>query len=149
MQKVILKFGDGEYPFLLRIGEIDELQRLTGTGMGDIVARLMKGAWYYRDIYDTIRLGLIGAGCAPMRAKQLVDLYVEGRPVADMQDESSPLTVAMQIVEAFCFGTTDILEGEEPVPEGKPQEGADPESTSPSSTDKGRASGGRRNRSKK
>jgi len=147
--EVLLKWGDGEYLFKLRIKEIDELQRVCGAGFGEIATRLMHGRPYYRDVYDTIRLGLIGGGTAPVKAKELVEMYVDGRPMADLKDPSSPLKTAMAVINAKWFGIADLIDDADTSPGNVDAATTMDESTLPQSTAKVQSSGGRRRRSKK
>lgn len=140
-------FGDTEHNFLLRIKEIDELQRLTGAGIGDIAMRVMDRRPYYRDVYDLIRLALIGGGKPAAEAQRIVDMYVDGRPLASIGDDASPMLTAMNIINMFWFGITELAEIADT--SGKDQDATQTESTSASSMGKVRASGGRRSKSKK
>jgi len=143
--EVLLKWGDGEYVFRLRIKEIDELQRVCNAGFGEVAQRIMTGMPYYRDVYDTIRLALIGGGMSPVRAQQLVETYVDQRPLADPSDPSSPLKTAIAIMQAKFFGLSE-LKGDGSTK--KAEAGTDGLTSRPS-TVKARASGGRRSKSKK
>ena len=58
-----------------------------------------------------IRLGLIGGGTAPVRAQQLVATYVDGKPLADPDDPSSPYKTALAVLKTIYFGF-DELAGE-------------------------------------
>lgn len=108
--EIDLEFADGEYVFGLPAPRIEELQRKTGIGIGGLFARLLKGVvkdpitkityvnpaladFYYADIVDTLRQGLIGGGrgtvngspvtVTPLLAEQLIRGYVLDRPLAD------------------------------------------------------------------
>lgn len=144
--EILLKWGDGEYLFKLRIKEIGELQRLSGVGIGEIAMRVIRGQAYITDIYDTIRLGLIGGGQSAVRAKELVDLYVEGRPLADFRDPSSPLATAIAVLKAVWLGIDDLNEEADDL--GKVL-AAMAGLTLPPSSVKARTSAGRRSKRKK
>lgn len=103
---IVLAFGDGDYLFRLGMVQLAELQTKCGAGLGRIFARVVKGRylaldgatigdpteaeWYTADLYETVRLGLIGGGegtvndapvkVGPVDAKRLADSYVTGRP---------------------------------------------------------------------
>lgn len=102
-----LDFGDGSYHFALPLERIDELQRKTGTGIGAIFARVIKGAnrigddivlapasaeFYALDLIETVRQGLIGGGrgtvdgaeikVTPVLAQRLVANYLLGQPLS-------------------------------------------------------------------
>lgn len=144
---VELKWGDGEYTFRLRVREIEELQRLCGingepVGIGTISARLFNRTFFVADLYHVIRLGLIGGGTTAVRAKQLVDTYVDGCPIARPGDASSPLSTAQAVMTAAFFGweVESVDEKKQPAAE---------QSTSRPSKRSASKSDGRQPRSKK
>lgn len=102
--EVILLWGDGEYPFALKMKQIEELESLSGIGLGEIFDRLLTERWYFKYIYHAIRLSLIGGGMSPVKAKQLCDVYVDGCPLARNDDPSSPLRTAIAVVGAVFSG---------------------------------------------
>lgn len=91
-------FGDAERAFALTPPLVLELERTTGAGVGALCQRVFAGAFHAADLAESIRLALIGAGETPERAKELIDTYVAGRPLA----ETFPL--AISILEALWFG---------------------------------------------
>lgn len=136
---VTAPFAGRERRFCLRLGEIAELERLTGTGIGALFMRIGAHQFGHRDVWDTIRLGLEGGGeTSAAEATALVMRY-HGEPLMDF------LPLAGAIVAACVNG----VPRRETDPAGNaPAEGpsADP-ATSPSSTPPGRSSAGRRRRS--
>lgn len=110
--EIVLLCFDGEHKFALKLKQIDELQRLCGAGLGAIAKRVMAGDFHVRDIYDTIRLGLIGGGMDPVDALRLVNLYVEAKalmlPKPVENGPSSPYLVARSVLEAAYFGTPEL-----------------------------------------
>lgn len=123
---VTLEWADGEYSFTLRLRELEELQRLTGVGFGALVNRVLNGEFHVRDVLETIRLGLIGGGTEPIRAKQLVATYAEGHPFLVPGDPSSPLLLAQTIILAAYSG----IPSEDDAPEGEQKAGTTDGSTS-------------------
>jgi hypothetical protein len=91
-------FGDGEKTFALPVELVTELERVTGTGIGGLCRRLFAGDFSYREILETIRLGLIGGGATPQIAAALVHAYGDNRPLT----ETYPLAVS--ILETLYFG---------------------------------------------
>jgi len=73
--------GDGEKKFALKPEMIMELERKTGSGIAALYQRFARQNFYFSDILETVRLGLIGGGLAPLNAQQLVDTYVKPFPV--------------------------------------------------------------------
>lgn len=121
-----LDFADGSYTFALPLERIDELQRKTGTGIGAIFARVIKGAnmigddivlapasaeFYALDLIETIRQGLIGGGkgvvdgkeiaVTPVLAQRLVANYVLNRPLSEAWE------LAVSILGAVIVGYDD------------------------------------------
>lgn len=62
----------GEHPFKLNIGELRALQSATGVGPLFLLGRIMGSQWFVDDIWETIRLGLIGGGMKEDEASRLV-----------------------------------------------------------------------------
>ena len=74
-------FGDGEKTFALSNEMIIELERKSGAGIGAIYTRVLQAQFYSIDVFEIIRLGLIGGGTKPEAAQNLVDTYARPRPI--------------------------------------------------------------------
>lgn len=59
---IFAAFDGDEQRFQLRLGEIAELERKCNAGIGAVMVRLAAHQFYAADVWDTIRLGLIGGG---------------------------------------------------------------------------------------
>ena len=94
--EVTAPWGDGEHTFKLSVAGILELEEKTAQPFAVVFARINGQAFGLADIYETLRLGLIGGGKTPVEAKKLVDRYVF--PLA----ESAP--VALLVLSAIMFG---------------------------------------------
>lgn len=94
-------FGDSECEFGFTPQTILELERVTGSGIGTLCARLFNGQFGLAEIQNVIRLALIGAGKEPQSASELVAAYVGIRPL----EESFELAVA--ILQHLYFGKAD------------------------------------------
>lgn len=106
--EVELKWADGMYLFALKLKQIEELQRLCGAGLGEIAQRLLvEERWKVCDIVETLRLGLIGGGTPTLRARELIDIYVDGRPLADPRDPNNSKVTAQAIIGAVYFGVEE------------------------------------------
>ncbi len=130
-----LHFADGEYLFALKLPQILELQRLCGAGIFAIYGRVLKGRYvlqdseisfgmpheceaYALDVYETIRLGLIGGArglvneqeveVSALRAKQLVEAYAH---------PPNPLKEAWDVAAAILSATIEGYEGQKKSPE--------------------------------
>lgn len=104
-----LLFADGEYLFDLKLPQLAELQEKRGPvfevygritqgcyvdpGTGQTYADTTKAGAYAEDLFETIRLGLIGGGrgmvdgreidVTPLTAKALVERYCHPRPLKE------------------------------------------------------------------
>ncbi len=92
-------FGDRECSFALPADLIIELERKTGAGIGTLCKRVFGGNFALADLFETIRLGMIGGGTTPADAAALVNTYAKGRPLAEI----FPLAVA--VLELAYFGS--------------------------------------------
>lgn len=110
---VVLEWADGEYPFALLGRQIEELESISrnpttgrnGVGVCAIWRRLMGGEWYWSDVVNIVRLGLIGGGMGPVEAKRLVEFYVGEVPLSSMEpNPNSPLSVAQAVLAAAMIG---------------------------------------------
>lgn len=100
-------FGDAEYTFTLTDPVITELERLTGSGIGNLFIRLVGNQFHLGDLTNIIRLGLIGGGMNPQRAQELVATYAVNAPF----DQIFPL--ALDILTARWAGADDQPEAEQ------------------------------------
>ena len=114
-------FAGQDRTFRLRLGEIAELERCAGTGIGEIMMRLASHRFKQADIRDTVRLGLEGGGLPEPEATVLVMRYVDEEPLGEH------LQLAADILSAAVSGV--------PETPGKAEEArtSDP-ATSPPST---------------
>ncbi|GLI99118.1 gene transfer agent family protein [Sphingobium sp. BS19] len=93
-----LDFADGTYTFDLKLPQLAELQEKCGAGVFAIYGRVMRGrgvldgepigmAWqgeaFDIDLFETIRLGLIGGGIPATEAKKLVERYCHPAPLRE------------------------------------------------------------------
>lgn len=76
-ERLTLPWADGEYTFVLNIGELIELQDKCKAGPFEVLARLLSSTCRVEDIREPIRLGLIGGGVEPGTALSLVRRYCD------------------------------------------------------------------------
>jgi hypothetical protein len=101
-------FGDGEKTFALTSTLIRELERTTGYGIGALFERIRSRLYSQHDLFETIRLGLIGGGTAPQEAVSLISTYAVDRPL------SESLAIAVNLLAVVMFGADDQAdEGQE------------------------------------
>ncbi|MBS0250707.1 MAG: gene transfer agent family protein [Proteobacteria bacterium] len=93
-------FGDQERALKLTPNLILELERTTGVGIGILSKRTFAAQFHYRDLTETIRLGLIGGGETPERAAELIQTYVTDRPLSEV------LPHAVGVLSALMLGTS-------------------------------------------
>ena len=131
--EIEMEWADGQYLFALKAKQIEELEHLTGVGIGRLTARVTgETDFYYRDVRETIRLALVGGGTPAVEATRLVNAYVDGQPLQPLDKEGKPhpdgpLLMARAILGAVRFGFERLPTGEK----GEPQP-ATTESTSDS-----------------
>lgn len=103
-----LDFADGTYLFDLKLPQLAELQEKCGAGVFKIYGRVLQGRYHFddevigfpqegeafsEDLFETIRLGLIGGGrgivddrevvVSALTAKSLVERYVHPAPLRE------------------------------------------------------------------
>lgn len=92
-------FGDGEYAFTLTDPMLAELENITGLGAGALYFQMLNLAYPSEYLREIIRLGLIGGGMNPEKAKRLCDAYGANRPLAET------LALAWEIMAARWTGS--------------------------------------------
>lgn len=81
MTPLTLNWVGGEHEFLLRIGELRALQEKTDAGPLELMHRIVEGRWRVDDLFETLRLGLIGGGMLGRDAQKLVSEMFERHPL--------------------------------------------------------------------
>ncbi len=121
-----LEWADGTYAFRLPMKMRIELERIVGLhfaaimpgefqgGLGAISRRLMSGTPSIVDIYQVLRLALIGGGATAADAVRVCDLYIG---TGDKPDEPS-LIVAMQVVSDALYVPESLGVKKEPAAAG-------------------------------
>lgn len=122
--RIELDWADGTYPFCLPLAQLEELQSLCDAGPMVIAQRLEHGAWTSKEVYHTLRLGLIGGGMAPPDALRKTRLYVLERPWLEN------VLPALAVVQAVLVGKRGEPVGKSPA-DG---EASDPAARTESST---------------
>jgi hypothetical protein len=103
-------FGDGEKTFAFPTRDlIEELQRKTGQPIGAIFRRFRTSDYALSDVFEVLRLGLVGGGMSPVEADKLVNVYGVGRPLSEV------FAVADGVITALFFGTEAINDALEQV----------------------------------
>ncbi len=126
--EVVLPFGEGEHLFALKFKQLEQLEKICGAGITDIATRVISLRPTAADLYNVLLLGLEGGGMAPYLAKQHMERYFDGKPLANPKDPYSPVSIAAQVMAAVWFGVEDL---EAP---GEAQAGESPAEKSTSAT---------------
>jgi hypothetical protein len=93
---------DVERPFKLTPHAIAELEKITGSGIGGIVRRVVdEHEFRHAELIEIARLALIGGGTADADAAQLVAEHVTGGPIAKAR------LLAVGVLRAAYFGEAD------------------------------------------
>ncbi|MGY2051680.1 gene transfer agent family protein [Methylobacterium sp. JK268] len=101
-------FAGRRRKFELRLGEIGELERRAGAGIGEIMVRLAAHRFYAADIRETVRLGLVGGGEDLAGAEALMRYSVDGFPLSEhLQLAADILAAAVTGVEPEGNGGTE------------------------------------------
>lgn len=123
---VYAEFAGQRRKFELRLGEIGEMERRCGAGIGEIMVRLGAHRFYAHDVIEPVRLGLIGGGEPPHVVEALMRFNVHGRPLVES------IGLAAAICQAAVTGVSMPSGGDA---EGKAEtEGHDAPETSRCST---------------
>lgn len=91
-----LAWADGDHSFRLGLGEIEELEQKRDVSIFALCRRLAPETRTARlaDITETVRIGLIGGGMAPVEALALVRRYVDERPLDESRDLAYAIVLA-------------------------------------------------------
>lgn len=117
MSEVILEWGGDQRCFRLTFGNLLDLEEACGkVGVGEIYLRLGQHRYFARDVYHTIRQGLIGGGMKPTEADRLMQDRFDTVPMA------TRVELAMEILLAVMSG----VEVDQTKPDGDPKEPHDP-----------------------
>lgn len=117
MRPIELVWPGGEHTFDLRIGELQALQDACDAGPEFILNRILAGQWRYADLFDTIRLGLIGGGMERAEASKVARNAFERSPLVSFK------LTASSILGQALYGVEDDPVGKDapvtPTPEAE------------------------------
>ena len=91
---------DVERSFVLTPHAIAELEKATGVGIGSLIQRLPSGHFAHRDVVETLRLGLIGAGAPAEDAASIVAGFMSANPLV------ASFRIAADLLAALYAGPT-------------------------------------------
>jgi Phage tail tube protein, GTA-gp10 len=143
-----LLFADGTYIFDLKLPQMDELQEKRGVGIFELYGRVVRGRYLYEDIavadtlsgvaydkdlFETIRLGLIGGGRGIVDDKEIEVTPLTARVLVERYCHPAPLKESWQIAAAVLAARIEGYQSpkkDEPVEEPATEEKPKPRSTS-------------------
>lgn len=102
----------GEHAFRLAIAQLEALQQKTDAGPEWLVFRLQAGQWTAAELFEVLRLGLIGGGMADVEAKRLVETAFDRHPLIEFK------VPALSVLMAALYGPADDPVGK-PSPAGE------------------------------
>lgn len=121
--RVTLNWAQGEHDFALGLGELRALQKNCDAGPELIMTRLRVGSWHVDDVFEVLRLGLIGAGMPATEAGNLVSLAFEQNPIFALK------LPAYRVIEAALIGDEDDPVGEDEGVSPETENGGSPTSS--------------------
>jgi hypothetical protein len=100
MPEVIKQWAGEDRPFNLPFGKLMDLEEACGkVGFGEIYLRLGRHTYFARDIYHTIRLGLIGGGMSSVEAERLMKDRFDAAPMAERVELA--LDILLSVMEGI------------------------------------------------
>lgn len=124
MRSGLMTWVGGEHDFALDIGALRALQKACDAGPEQILHRITAGRWLVDDLFETIRLGLIGGGEVSEReARDLVGRLFDQHPLMAFR------LTAQRILIAALVGPEDDRLGEATGAPPPPENGSSAAST--------------------
>lgn len=132
---LILEFADGEYSFDLKLPQLAELQEKRAAGVFRIYSRVLAGRYvvgdisvadtsqaeaFAEDLFETIRLGLIGGGAGMVDGKEVKISALTAKLLVERYCHSAPLRESWAIAAAILGARIEGYESK------KAEPGADP-----------------------
>lgn len=102
----------GEHPFRLALAQLEALQQGTDAGPEWLVMKLNSGQWLATEVFDILRLGLIGGGMPDGRARQIVTAAFDRHPLIAFK------VPALAVLMAALYAPADDPAGK-PSPAGE------------------------------
>lgn len=91
---IVAFLGDRDRTFDLA-PHVLELERVTDSGVGALIKRVVAADFKAADLPAIARLALIGGGATPHEAATIVAVYVEGRPLAEGHALATTILMAL------------------------------------------------------
>jgi hypothetical protein len=87
----VIAWPQGEHAFWLNLGELRALEQATDAGFMVVWTRMISGQAHIDDVYQTIRLGLIGAGMPADKALALTAKAFEESSIVTLMRTAEPV----------------------------------------------------------
>lgn len=136
-----LAFADGEYLFDLKLPQLAELQEKRGAGVFAIYGRVMQGRYllegqvigiaiegqaFAEDLFEIIRLGLIGGGRGLVNDAEVAVSALTAKRLVENYCHAAPLRETWSLAAAIIGAR---VEGYEPPGKAGPADGPAPDET--------------------
>jgi hypothetical protein len=136
-----LEFADGEYLFDLKLPQLAELQDKRGCGIFKLYGRVVQGRYifeglaiastvegeaYAEDLFEVIRLGLIGGGSGLVNGEEVKVSAIAARKLVERYCHDAPLKEAWALAAAILGAR---IEGYVPEKKAEPAEQPAPDQT--------------------
>lgn len=108
MTAIFRDLGGKQHKFELTLGNIRDLERVAGAGVGAIWNRIISAEFRIDDLRETIKQGLIGGGLSGLDAEAAVRAFVDKAPIKTYYQ------LAFDIVKSIVDG--DVQEKNEAAP---------------------------------
>lgn len=133
-----LHFADGEYLFDLKLPQLAELQEKRGCGVFKLYGRILKGRYifegvaiadtangeaYAEDLFEVVRLGLIGGGRGLVDGKEVEVSALTAKSLVERYCHSAPLKESWAIAGAVLAARIEGYEPKKDEPAGEPAPG--------------------------
>jgi hypothetical protein len=141
-----LEFADGAYLFDLKLPQLRELQALRECSIFRLYGRVLRGRYvlegqivalphegdaYSDDIFETIRLGLIGGGKGIVNGAEVEVSALTAKRLVETYCHAAPMRESWAIAAAVLAAR---IEGYDPGPKAEPAQEPAPESETSQST---------------
>lgn len=124
--EVVVFFGDDDHTFRLGLGELAEIEERFDCSILVLATKLSTGTAKSTEIFEIIRVGLVGGGMNPVSASRLVQRYGDARPL----EESRLVALSVAMAALLRVYTQEAVDP----PAGEPSESPNA-STSEASSD--------------
>ena len=109
--RIELDWADDTYSFRLGLGQWPELQENCDAGPYAILSRLQNGMWRVEDIWNVIRLGLVGGGMDSITALKKIRIHNDEPPLQHLPHAIAILTAGLMGAPEEKVGESEAARG--------------------------------------